>query len=151
MRWAPLNCTARCALTVQIADFGRSTRLGAPPQGSAASGDRPVRYMSPEALATGVQDEHTDVWSFGVLLWEAASMGQIPYAHLASDEEVARGVAAGALRLQRPKGMPVGLHSLMDCCLNLQPEDRPCFAQVKIALLRVATEMGVVAMCTGQR
>jgi CUB/sushi domain-containing protein len=104
--------------------------------------------MSPEALGFDAQNEKTDVWGFGVLLWECATMGKIPYSHISDDEEVVRGVMAGSLRLYQPSGMPTSLFNLMDCCLNHSAEDRPRFAQIKVALVRIAEEMGALGLCT---
>ena len=57
----------------KIADFGMSR-----PAGGGARGGRgalPVRWMAPEALLYNVHGHHTDVWAFGILLWEIVTLG----------------------------------------------------------------------------
>ncbi len=62
----------------------------------------PIKWMAPESIASKEFSASSDVWSFGVLLWEMAAYGRTPYGALGA-VEVASGVAAGE-RLQRPGG-----------------------------------------------
>mgnify|MGYP000855384320 CR=1 FL=1 len=62
------------------------------------------RWMAPESLVDGVFTRHSDVWSFGVLLWEVMTLGQQPY-QARSNVEVLQYVRSGG-RLNRPTNCP---------------------------------------------
>ena len=64
----------------------------------------PVRWMSPESLVDGVFTTHSDVWAFGVLLWEIVTLGQQPYP-ARTNLEVLHHVRSGG-RLTRPPNCP---------------------------------------------
>ncbi|KAL4713624.1 hypothetical protein ACJJTC_017665 [Scirpophaga incertulas] len=82
----------------KIADFGMSRSAGEASR--AARSALPVRWMAPEALLYNAYSHHSDVWAFGILLWEIVTLGSTPYATM-SGRQVAGAVAAG-LRPARP-------------------------------------------------
>lgn len=65
----------------------------------------PVRWMSPESLIDGVFTSHSDVWAFGVLLWEIMTLGQQPYP-ARTNLEVMQYVRTGG-RLTSPQNCPI--------------------------------------------
>ena len=81
--------------------------------------------MSPESLSDGVFTNQSDVWSFGVLIWEILTLGAKPYP-AKSNWEVLEYVRTGG-RLERPNGSPERLHVIMSSCWNQHPDDRPSF------------------------
>ncbi|XP_022182108.1 proto-oncogene tyrosine-protein kinase ROS-like isoform X3 [Myzus persicae] len=85
----------------------------------------PVRWMSPESLVDGVFTSQSDVWAFGVLLWEIMSVGQQPYPGL-SNINVMYHVQHGG-RLEKPINCPRTLYNLMQKCWHVDPEKRPRF------------------------
>ena len=85
----------------------------------------PVRWMAPESLMDGVFSCQSDVWSFGVLLWEILTMGAKPYPTM-SNLEVLQYVRSGG-RLERPSGSPGRLHFIMNSCWSQEPDHRPTF------------------------
>ncbi|XP_063241344.1 proto-oncogene tyrosine-protein kinase ROS isoform X2 [Bacillus rossius redtenbacheri] len=85
----------------------------------------PVRWMSPESLVDGVFTSQSDVWAFGVLVWEIMTLGQQPYP-ARSNLEVLHHVRSGG-RLNRPAGCPEDVHQLMLQCWSFNPESRPTF------------------------
>lgn len=85
----------------------------------------PVRWMAPESLVDGVFTCQSDVWAFGVLIWEIMTLGQQPYP-ARTNLEVLHYVRNGG-RLGRPNNCPEELHQLMLKCWNYNPEMRPTF------------------------
>ncbi|KAF2358869.1 Fibronectin type III [Trinorchestia longiramus] len=95
----------------------------------------PVRWMSPESLTDGVFTSHSDVWAFGVLLWEIMTLGQQPYP-ARTNLEVMHYVRAGG-RLSLPPNCPLQVEALMEKCWNFSPEERPRFRECLTVLLAV--------------
>lgn len=92
--------------------------------------------MNPDCA--GSSSSASDVWSFGVLLWEIATLGATPYGQLPS-EAVMRSVKAGE-RLQRPSHCSLGFFGLVDDCWHEAPEDRPGFAALADRLRLIAAQ-----------
>ncbi|XP_072941054.1 uncharacterized protein [Epargyreus clarus] len=114
----------------KIADFGMSRCAGG---GSRTGrGALPVRWMAPEALLYNVYSHHTDVWAFGILLWEIVTLGSTPYAAM-SGREVLTAVTEG-YRLERPPHCKPQLYRAMHACWHADPSQRPSFAQLKAQL-----------------
>ncbi|KAG6459669.1 hypothetical protein O3G_MSEX011516 [Manduca sexta] len=114
----------------KIADFGMSRSAGAGAR--AARGALPVRWMAPEALLYNVYTHHSDVWAFGILLWEIVTLGSTPYATM-SGREVLTAVTEG-YRLERPPHCKPQLYRAMHSCWHADPSQRPTFAQLKSQL-----------------
>ncbi len=70
-----------------------------------------LSWMAPEGLAAGVCTSQSDVWSFGVVLWEIWTYACLPYASF-TNQEVFEGVSKD-LRLQQPQGCPDALYRVM--------------------------------------
>ncbi len=87
------------AATRQVCDFGLSKRQVDIYSKTAPSESLPVRYMPPEAIERRRFSEKSDVWAFGVLLWEIATLGMVAYdslgVHANCDSEVKSGSAGG--------------------------------------------------------
>ncbi|XP_025265569.1 proto-oncogene tyrosine-protein kinase ROS-like [Camponotus floridanus] len=84
----------------------------------------PVRWMAPESLMINIFTSQSDVWSFGVLMWEITSLGEQPYSGKAN-EEVINYVRAGG-RLPMPLNCPSALYQLMLRCWS-SADARPNF------------------------
>ncbi|CAD6189232.1 unnamed protein product [Caenorhabditis auriculariae] len=132
----PMN---RPPFTVKISDFGMSRRL---------YGDSdyyrmehhsllPVRWLPPEAINDHKFNHMSDIWSFGVTIWEVFSYGQVPFSELSNHEVVSYAVAG--LRPAKPKNCPEDVYDLMVKCWNGVPEHRstaedilldPCFQPI---------------------
>ncbi|XP_070164576.1 proto-oncogene tyrosine-protein kinase ROS isoform X4 [Polyergus mexicanus] len=93
----------------------------------------PVRWMAPESLVDGIFTSQSDVWAFGVLIWEITSLGQQPYP-ARTNLEVLHYVRAGG-RLPKPLNCPPTLHQLMMRCWSAA-DARPSF---KICLENIVT------------
>ncbi|XP_065842440.1 uncharacterized protein [Oscarella lobularis] len=96
----------------------------------------PVRWTAPETISNGEFSKKSDVWSFGILIWEIASRGAVPYRHLL-DKTVAPYIISGSTCLQgQPKINCEGLRSVMLSCWKIEPEERPTFSQIHKDLSR---------------
>ncbi|CAL1682096.1 unnamed protein product [Lasius platythorax] len=84
----------------------------------------PVRWMAPESLMDGIFTTQSDVWAFGVLIWEITSLGKQPYPGR-NNSEVLQYVCAGN-KLPKPLNCPPTLYQLMQHCWNVA-NDRPNF------------------------
>ncbi|GFQ68878.1 proto-oncogene tyrosine-protein kinase ROS [Trichonephila clavata] len=85
----------------------------------------PVRWMAPESLVYGVFTTQSDVWAFGILLWEVITLGMQPYP-ARTNMEVLNYVRAGG-RLDKPENCPDELHEIMTDCWIFDAENRPTF------------------------
>lgn len=88
----------------------------------------PIRWTAPESIQNGSSHKASDIWSYGVCLWEIFSRGATPYAGL-TNEEVVRQVTAG-FRLQPPIECPISVSAIMISCWEIDPEQRPRFEQI---------------------
>ena len=84
----------------------------------------PIRWMAPESLMDGIFTFKSDVWAFGVLMWEITSLGQQPYP-AKNNSEVLQYVCAGG-KLSKPLNSPPTLYQLMQQCWSAV-DDRPNF------------------------
>lgn len=93
------------------------------------SASLPLRWMAPESLQTGTCTTESDVWSFGILMWEVFSLGERPY-NLLTDVEVIEQVAKHGHTIDCPPRCPPEVHALMTKCWRQTPESRPSFAEL---------------------
>uniref|UniRef100_A0A7S0RWF4 Protein kinase domain-containing protein n=1 Tax=Pyramimonas obovata TaxID=1411642 RepID=A0A7S0RWF4_9CHLO len=150
-----LNPADPSSVRVKVSDFGLS-RPSCYYQRTAtgAGGDAlPVRYMPPEAIQRNKWSEKSDVWAFGVLLWEVATLGMIPYDSLgvfvSSDAELKAGVCGGKLRLPRPEGLPEVIWCrVMEPCWAQRAAQRPTFAALRSAILEAQLELHAASVTT---
>ncbi|XP_013145403.1 PREDICTED: ALK tyrosine kinase receptor-like [Papilio polytes] len=129
---------------VKIADFGMARdvyRAEYYKKGGKAM--LPIKWMPPEAYIDGVFTIKTDVWSFGVLLWEVFSLGMMPYTGC-TNREVMEMVSGGG-RLEKPYGCPQEIYRLMCECWNPNPVERPAFAQMFDRLQRFLQDPEIVS------
>lgn len=126
---AARNCMVAEDFTVKIGDFGMTRDIYETDYyRKGGKGLLPVRWMSPESLKDGVFTTHSDVWSFGVVLWEIATLAEQPYQGL-SNEQVLRFVMEGGL-LDKPDNCPDMLFELMRVCWQYNPKMRPSFLEI---------------------
>ncbi|KAJ7341188.1 hypothetical protein JRQ81_005011 [Phrynocephalus forsythii] len=89
----------------------------------------PLRWMPPEAVLEDEFSTKSDVWSFGVVMWEIFTLGEMPYSKLA-DEEVLAGLQSGKTKLPPPEGCPSKMYKVMQRCWAPSPKDRPSFSEI---------------------
>eukprot|EP00049_Salpingoeca_infusionum_P011291 m.195127 g.195127 ORF g.195127 m.195127 type:complete len:1047 (+) comp14889_c0_seq41:296-3436(+) len=132
------NCLVTSAYTVKVSDFGLARTIsGAGQQYGGkykATSVRlvPSRWSAPEVFTTKVFNELSDVWSFGVTMWEIFSDAQLPYSQV-EECDVLIEVLSG-LRLSQPENCPTILYLLMQRCWETR---RPSFHKIEEFLLRV--------------
>ena len=117
----------------KISDFGMSRALGiGKDYYRAKSGSKwPLKWFAPECIYYFKFSSKSDVWAFGVTLWEALSYGARPYDGMDS-VEILRFLNANEKRqrLPPPPATPPLVQDLMSKCWSFRPEDRPTFAQI---------------------
>ena len=141
--FAPLTAADPLSVDTKVSDFGLArAAYSLQTTGAGAGPGLPVRYMSPEALRRNRFTEKSDVWAFGVLLWEVATLGEKPYFDTSRDDDVIRGVCGGKLRLPRPEGCSQKIFELMASCWRDSPEHRPSFRELRRHIQSMMLELG---------
>ena len=132
---AARNCLVGKNLLVKISDFGMGQCLyGKDYYRMNRQGYVPVKWMSPEALLYGIFSQYSDVWSFGVLMWEVFTFGQEPYTGKSCEEVVllmqelnTKHGKSVCMSLSQPSMCPGTVYSIMRHCWSIQRERRPSF------------------------
>uniref|UniRef100_A0A7N6BEG3 Protein tyrosine kinase 7 (inactive) n=1 Tax=Anabas testudineus TaxID=64144 RepID=A0A7N6BEG3_ANATE len=93
----------------------------------------PLRWLPAESVFEDDFSTKSDVWAFGMLMWEVFSYGEMPYTKL-NDDEVLEGLQTGKLKLPIPEGCPSRIYKLMVRCWALSLKERPSFTDIVHAL-----------------
>ncbi|KAM5160082.1 tyrosine-protein kinase receptor Tie-1 isoform 2-T2 [Callospermophilus lateralis] len=120
-------------LASKIADFGLSR--GEEVYVKKTMGRLPVRWMAIESLNYSVYTTKSDVWSFGVLLWEIVSLGGTPYCGMTCAELYEK--LPQGYRMEQPRNCDDEVYELMRQCWRDRPHERPPFAQIALQLGRM--------------
>ncbi|XP_022919569.2 tyrosine kinase receptor Cad96Ca isoform X1 [Onthophagus taurus] len=115
--------------TCKVADFGFARDVISPAYvyERKSEGRLPIRWMAPESLYDNLFSSKSDVWSFGVLIWEVVTLGSTPYPGM-SAQEVMKRVKEG-YRLDKPEHCRRELYNIMYYCWNHDPKERPSFTE----------------------
>ncbi|XP_043916753.1 tyrosine-protein kinase SYK isoform X2 [Protopterus annectens] len=118
----------------KISDFGLSKALNSEENYYKAKshGKWPIKWYAPECINYFTFSNKSDVWSFGVLMWEAFSYGQKPYKGM-KGAEVLQMIQQGD-RMSSPPKCPIEMYDLMKLCWTYKPDERPPFATVEMRL-----------------
>ena len=95
----------------------------------------PVRWLAPETLKEGIYSPETDVWSFGIVLWEIFSCAQMPYKNVSNPDVIQRILKAKPL--PRPKNCPDSVYRIMLACWLREPRTRPNFTLLEEQLSKL--------------
>ncbi|CAH1787938.1 unnamed protein product [Owenia fusiformis] len=130
---AARNCLVSSAdvnnMIVKIGDFGLTRDIYKNDYyRKEGEGLLPVKWMSPESIKDGVFTTQSDVWAYGVLMWEVMTLGQQPYP-ACTNVEVFNFVREGG-RLDKPESCPEELYKLMTSCWNSHADMRPSFTRI---------------------
>ncbi|XP_029563138.1 tyrosine-protein kinase ABL2 isoform X2 [Salmo trutta] len=124
---AARNCLVGENSVVKVADFGLSRLMTGDTYTAHAGAKFPIKWTAPESLAYNTFSIKSDVWAFGVLLWEIATYGMSPYPGI--DLSQVYDLLEKGYRMEQPEGCPPKVHELMRACWQWSPLDRPSFAE----------------------
>ncbi|KAK1803390.1 hypothetical protein P4O66_020731, partial [Electrophorus voltai] len=133
---AARNILVNSNLVCKVSDFGLSRFLtensSDPTYTSSLGGKIPIRWTAPEAIAFRKFTSASDVWSYGIVMWEVMSFGERPYWDM-SNQDVINAVEQD-YRLPPPPECPAPLHQLMLDCWQRERGARPRFCDIVSAL-----------------
>lgn len=132
---ASRNCLVSRSLQVKISDFGLSQDIYSTDYFKMGDAELlPIRWMPPEAILYARFTTQSDIWSFGVVLWEIFSFGIQPYFSM-SNEQVVQHVR-GRNVMSCPEGCPQEIYDLMIDCWAMEPSERPNASEIHAGLQR---------------
>ncbi|PAV72526.1 hypothetical protein WR25_25222 isoform G [Diploscapter pachys] len=129
---AARNCLVSSDNVVKVADFGLARFMREDTYTAHQGAKFPIKWTSPEGLAFNTFSTKSDIWSFGVLLWEIATYGMAPYPGVELSNVY--GLLEKGFRMDAPPGCPPAVYRLMLQCWNWSPSDRPRFRDVHASL-----------------
>lgn len=120
----------------KVADFGlaKDSRLG-----QVDLGKLPIKWTAPEALRQKVSTSKSDVWSYGVVMWEIYSFGRAPYPRM-NQKDVVERVQKG-YRMEKPESCPKDLYEkVMRWCWEIDAKNRPSFKELSDKLKKFTVQ-----------
>ncbi|XP_032403347.1 tyrosine-protein kinase receptor TYRO3 [Xiphophorus hellerii] len=141
---AARNCMLNENMSVCVADFGLSKKIYSGDyyrQGSVSK--LPVKWIALESLADNVYTTQSDVWAFGVTMWEIMTRGQTPYPGV-ENSEIYEFLIKGE-RLKKPADCREDIYEIMHSCWSPVPKCRPSFPQLVAQLEALHLALSPVA------
>ncbi|KAM6255106.1 tyrosine-protein kinase receptor TYRO3 isoform 3-T3 [Spheniscus humboldti] len=141
---AARNCMLDENMNVSVADFGLSKKIYSGDyyrQGCASK--LPVKWLALESLADNLYTTHSDVWAFGVTMWEIVTRGQTPYAGI-ENAEIYNYLISGN-RLKQPPECLEDVYDLMCRCWHPEPKLRPSFGVLRSQLEMIRGRMSTLS------
>uniref|UniRef100_A0A3Q4I1N4 receptor protein-tyrosine kinase n=1 Tax=Neolamprologus brichardi TaxID=32507 RepID=A0A3Q4I1N4_NEOBR len=157
---AARNILVNSNLVCKVSDFGLSRVLEDDPEAAyttreatgtylSPGGKIPIRWTAPEAIAYRKFTTASDVWSYGIVMWEVVSYGERPYWDM-NNQDVIKAIEEG-YRLPAPMDCPVVLHQLMLDCWERDRAERPTFSQILNMLDKLIRNPGTLRRTGGER
>ncbi|XP_018563801.1 tyrosine-protein kinase Btk29A [Anoplophora glabripennis] len=134
---AARNCLVGTENVVKVADFGLARYVLDDQYTSSGGSKFPIKWAPPEVLNYTRFSSKSDVWAYGVLMWEVFTCGKMPYGRLKNTEVVER-VQKGMI-LEKPKACYKEVYDVMRKCWSHLPENRPSFRVLKETLHNVSS------------
>ncbi|XP_064374498.1 tyrosine-protein kinase BTK isoform X1 [Dromaius novaehollandiae] len=135
---AARNCLVNDQGIVKVSDFGLSRYVLDDEYTSSMGSKFPVRWSPPEVLLYSKFSSKSDVWAFGVLMWEVYSLGKMPYERF-NNSETTEHVIQG-LRLYRPQQASERVYAIMYSCWHEKAEERPTFTTLLASIMEITDE-----------
>ncbi|KAM6469296.1 macrophage colony-stimulating factor 1 receptor [Liasis olivaceus] len=127
---AARNVLVADGLVAKICDFGLARDIMNDTNYVVKGNARlPVKWMAPESIFECVYTIQSDVWSYGILLWEIFSLGRSPYPGMKVNSKFYSLVKEG-YHMGRPDFAPDDMYNIMTACWELEPTQRPTFSQI---------------------
>uniref|UniRef100_A0A8C9ZGW4 receptor protein-tyrosine kinase n=1 Tax=Sander lucioperca TaxID=283035 RepID=A0A8C9ZGW4_SANLU len=145
---AARNILVNSNLVCKVSDFGLSRVLEDDPE-VAYTTRIPIRWTAPEAITYRKFTSASDVWSYGIVMWEVVSYGERPYWDM-NNQDVIKAIEEG-YRLPAPMDCPVVLHQLMLDCWERERAERPTFSQILNMLDKLIRNPGTLRRTGGDR
>ncbi|KAH8295513.1 hypothetical protein KR018_012512 [Drosophila ironensis] len=115
---------------LKIADFGLARDIQSTDYyRKNTNGRLPIKWMAPESLQEKFYDSKSDVWSYGILLWEIMTYGAQPYPTITLTEELYNYIMSGQ-RMEKPAKCSMNIYILMRQCWHFNADDRPPFTEI---------------------
>ncbi|KAM3866286.1 ephrin type-A receptor 4-like [Diretmus argenteus] len=157
---AARNILVNSNLVCKVSDFGLSRVLEDDPEAAyttreatgtyhSPGGKIPIRWTAPEAIAYRKFTSASDIWSYGIVMWEVVSYGERPYWDM-NNQDVIKAIEEG-YRLPAPMDCPVVLHQLMLDCWERERAERPTFSQILNMLDKLIRNPGTLRRTGGDR
>ncbi|KAJ6642246.1 Tyrosine-protein kinase receptor torso [Pseudolycoriella hygida] len=119
--------------TVKIADFGLSRDIYQDNvYKKETEGKLPIKWLALESMTFQIYTSQSDVWSFGILLYEIVTLGCIPYPSVHTTNLLE--FLTSGKRMEKPSNCDDNLYQLMLSCWKTLPSDRPTFTEIKLKL-----------------
>ncbi|XP_039978254.1 protein tyrosine kinase 2aa isoform X3 [Xiphias gladius] len=123
---------------VMLGDFGLSRYMEDSSYYKASKGKLPIKWMAPESINFRRFTSASDVWMFGVCMWEILMYGIKPFQGVKNNDVIGR--IENGERLAMPPQCPPTLYSLMTKCWSYDPSKRPRFTELKTQLNTILEE-----------
>ncbi|XP_066592352.1 tyrosine-protein kinase Abl isoform X2 [Prorops nasuta] len=138
---AARNCLVGENHLVKVADFGLARLMRDDTYTAHAGAKFPIKWTAPEGLAYNKFSTKSDVWAFGILLWEIATYGMSPYPGV--DLTDVYHMLEKGYRMECPPGCPPKVYELMRQCWQWSALDRPTFKEIHHSLENMFQESSI--------
>ena len=138
---AARNCLVSDNHVVKVADFGLARLIRDDTYTAHPGAKFPIKWTAPEGLAYNKFTTKSDVWAFGILLWEIATYGMSPYPGVELTDVYQ--LLESGYRMECPPGCPGRIYDLMRQCWNWEPAERPSFHDIHYAMENMFQESSI--------
>ena len=138
---AARNVLVQNPTTVKITDFGLAKLLDVhEDEYKAEGGKMPIKWLALECITHRIFNHKSDVWSFGVTVWELLTYGERPYDNIQARD--VPGLLDKGERLRQPNMCTLEVYMILIKCWTVDPEARPCFQDLKTEFAKMAQDPG---------